>query len=116
MAYLERAFDASDAPTRLERTMDVDVRTYLPEDLLVKVDIATMAHGLEGRSPFLDHHLMEYAASLPARFKLRGGEKKHLLRVLARRRLPAPLLTLPKKGFGVPIDHWFAHELLRVRP
>ena len=55
---------------------NVDVTTYLPDDLLVKVDIATMAHGLEGRSPLLDHHVMEYAARLPARFKVRGGEQE----------------------------------------
>ncbi len=111
VALIEQAFDASDAPTTLERTLNVDVVTYLPDDLLVKVDIATMAHGLEGRSPFLDHHLMEYAARLPARFKVRGREKKWILRQLARRRLPAALVTLPKKGFGVPIDHWFRGEL-----
>ena len=111
VAVLERAFDASDAPTSLERTLNVDVVTYLPDDLLVKVDIATMAHGLEGRSPLLDHHVMEYAARLPARFKVRGGEKKWLLRQLARKRLPPSLVNLPKKGFGVPIDHWFRGEL-----
>jgi asparagine synthase (glutamine-hydrolysing) len=111
VTVLERAFAASDAPTALERTVSVDVATYLPDDLLVKVDIATMAHALEGRSPLLDHHLMEFAARLPARFKLRNGEQKFLLRQLARRRLPAPLVGLPKKGFGVPIDHWFRGEL-----
>ena len=111
VTVLERAFAASDAPTALERTVSVDVTTYLPDDLLVKVDIATMAHALEGRSPLLDHHVMEYAARLPARFKLRNGEQKFLLRQLARRRLPTPLVGLPKKGFGVPIDHWFRGEL-----
>ncbi len=111
VAVLERAFAASDAPTALERTVSVDVATYLPDDLLVKVDIATMAHALEGRSPLLDHHVMEYVARLPARFKLRNGEQKFLLRQLARRRLPPSLVGLPKKGFGVPIDHWFRGEL-----
>ena len=110
-AYLEAAFAASDATTLVERTMDLDVHTYLPEDLLVKVDIATMAHGLEGRSPFLDHELMQFAAALPAHLKLRGAEQKFLLRRLAERRLPATLLTLPKKGFGVPIDRWFREDL-----
>ena len=110
-AYLEAAFAASDATTLVERTMDLDVHTYLPEDLLVKVDIATMAHGLEGRSPFLDHELMQFAASLPAHLKLRGAEQKFLLRRLAERRLPPTLLTLPKKGFGVPIDRWFREDL-----
>ena len=108
---LERAFAASDADNQLERTLDVDVNTYLPDDLLVKVDIATMAHGLEGRSPFLDHLLMEFAASLPPDLKLRGTEKKYLLRRLAARRLPPALLKLPKKGFGVPIESWFRGEL-----
>ena len=111
VTVLERAFAASDAPTALERTVSVDVATYLPDDLLVKVDIATMGHALEGRSPLLDHHVMEYAARLPARFKLRNGEQKVLLRQLARRRLPTPLVRLPKKGFGVPVDHWFRGEL-----
>ena len=108
---IEQAFAASDAEHRLERTLDVDVNTYLPDDLLVKVDIATMAHGLEGRSPFLDHRLMEFAASLPPNLKLRGTQKKYLLKRLAADRLPPALLKLPKKGFGVPIDHWFRGEL-----
>ena len=110
-ALLDEVFDASDAADLVERAMDADVHTYLPDNLLVKVDIATMAHGLEGRSPFLDHELMEFAATLPAALKLRGGEKKLLLRRLAERRLPARLLTLPKKGFAVPINQWFRTEL-----
>ena len=109
--WIERAFAASDASNQLERTLDVDVNNYLPDDLLVKVDIATMAHGLEARSPFLDHRLMEFAATLPPELKLRGTEKKYLLRRLATERLPSHLLTLPKKGFGVPIDGWFRGEL-----
>lgn len=110
-AVLEAAFASSDAADLVERILDADVRTYLADDLLVKVDIATMAHGLEGRAPFLDHELMEFAAALPTRLKVRGGEKKRLLRRLAARRLPSELLALPKKGFGVPIDHWFRAEL-----
>lgn len=108
---LENGFAASDATTLLEKTLDVDVQNYLPDDLLVKVDIATMAHGLEGRSPFLDHRLMEFAATLSPSYKLRGTEKKYLLRRLAERRLPSELLKLPKKGFGVPIDYWFRDEM-----
>lgn len=104
-------FASSDAPTLVERGIDSDVRSYLPDDLLVKVDVATMAHGLEGRSPFLDHELMEFAARLPLNLKLRGRVQKYLPRRLARKRLPAGLLSLPKKGFGVPIDHWFRKDL-----
>lgn len=104
-------FASSDAPTLVERGIDADVRSYLPDDLLVKVDVATMAHGLEGRSPFLDHELMEFAARLPLNLKLRGRVQKYLPRQLATKRLPAELLSLPKKGFGVPIDHWFRKDL-----
>ncbi len=110
-ALLDEVFSSSDATDLVERILDADVRTYLADDLLVKVDIATMAHALEGRSPFLDHELMEFAAALPSALKVRGGEKKRLLRRLAAKRLPEQLLSLPKKGFGVPIDHWFRHEL-----
>lgn len=110
-ALVDALFDSSDAPTLAEQSIDADVRSYLPDDLLVKVDIATMAHGLEGRSPFLDHELMEFAAGLPLELKLRGRVQKFLLRKLAARRLPPALQMLPKKGFGVPIDHWFRHEL-----
>jgi asparagine synthase (glutamine-hydrolysing) len=110
-ARLDQIIGSSDGTDLVERLLDADVHTYLPDDLLVKVDIATMAHALEGRSPFLDHELMEFAATLPVRFKVQGGEKKVLLRRLAASRLPARLLTMPKKGFGVPIDHWFRGEL-----
>ena len=74
------SYAASDAPDFIDATLDVDVNNYLPDDLLVKVDIATMAHGLEARSPLLDHPLMEFAASLPSGMKLNGGIKKHILK------------------------------------
>jgi len=111
LALLEAAVAASDAPTDLERVAHADVALYLPDDLLVKMDIASMAHSLEVRSPFLDHHVMEFAASLPARMKLRGRTQKYLLRRAMRGLLPAPILRRPKMGFAVPIDHWLRHEL-----
>ncbi len=104
-------FRGSQASEFLDATLGVDVHTYLPDDLLVKVDIATMAHGLEARSPFLDHELMAFAATLPVDLKLRGGTQKYLLKQLARTLLPAPLIDRPKQGFGVPIDVWFRREL-----
>ena len=88
-----------------------DVMTYLPNDLLVKVDIATMAVSLEARSPFLDHHLIEFAASLPAKLKLRGLTTKYLLKRVLEKLLPAENLNRRKMGFGVPIGHWFRGEL-----
>jgi asparagine synthase (glutamine-hydrolysing) len=88
-----------------------DIMTYLPNDLLVKVDIATMAVSLEARSPFLDHHVVEFAASLPEKFKLRGLTTKYLLKRMLRKLLPAENLNRRKMGFGVPIGHWFRGKL-----
>lgn len=88
-----------------------DIMTYLPNDLLVKVDIATMAVSLEARSPFLDHHVIEFAASLPEKLKLRGLTTKYLLKKVLRKLLPAENLDRRKMGFGVPIGHWFRGRL-----
>ena len=88
-----------------------DIHTNLPDDLLVKVDVATMAHGLEARSPFLDHELMAFAASIPAAQRMRGLKTKALLKSAMASRLPPETLRQPKRGFGVPIEHWLRHEL-----
>lgn len=88
-----------------------DLNTYLPNDLLVKVDIATMAVSLEARSPFLDHHLIEFAASLPEKLKLRGMTTKYILKQVLKKLLPAENLDRRKMGFGVPIGHWFRGKL-----
>jgi asparagine synthase (glutamine-hydrolysing) len=95
----------------VDRVLEVDVETYLADDLLVKADIATMAHSLEGRSPFLDHELMEFAASVPPELKLHGMERKVLLRRALRAWLPDAVLDRPKMGFGVPLGAWFRGEL-----
>jgi asparagine synthase (glutamine-hydrolysing) len=108
---LLEAFSGSDADDFVDAMLDVDVNTYLPDCLLVKVDIATMAHGLEGRSPLLDHELMEFVATLPADLKRRGPEGKYLLRRAVRDLLPADILDRKKMGFGVPLDHWFRRDL-----
>ncbi|MEX1997123.1 MAG: asparagine synthase (glutamine-hydrolyzing) [Candidatus Andersenbacteria bacterium] len=90
----------------------VDINTYLPDDLLVKVDIATMAVALEGRSPFLDHEFLELSASIPANLKLRGlNTKKYILKQALHDILPDEVLYRPKKGFGVPIGTWFRSDL-----
>jgi asparagine synthase (glutamine-hydrolysing) len=85
--------------------------TYLPNDLLVKVDIATMAVSLEARSPFLDHHVIEFAASLPEQLKLRRLTTKYLLKKVLRQLLPSENLDRRKMGFGVPIGHWFRGKM-----
>lgn len=96
----------------LDRVLAADIATYLPDDLLVKVDIASMAHGLEVRSPFLDHELLELTAAMPPELKLRGHDKKWLLKRIARRLLPAQCVDRPKAGFAVPLEHWFRGALL----
>jgi len=109
--HLLHTYATTDAYDFVDATMHVDVETYLPGDILVKVDIATMAHGLEARCPLLDHSLMEFAASLPPRLKLRGEEKKYLLRKAARQLVPDVLLDRPKRGFAVPLSRWFRGPL-----
>ena len=110
-ALIREAYARSDANDMVDATLDVDVNTYLPEDLLVKMDIATMANSLEARSPFLDHQFMEFCASLPSEFKLGGLVKKRVLKRALRGVIPDEIIDRPKMGFGVPIDHWFRHEL-----
>ncbi|HJT68233.1 MAG TPA: asparagine synthase (glutamine-hydrolyzing) [Pyrinomonadaceae bacterium] len=88
-----------------------DQMTYLPNDLLVKVDIASMAVSLEARSPFLDHHVIEFAASLPQDLKLRRLTSKYLLKKVLRKFLPAENLNRGKMGFGVPVGHWFRGQM-----
>jgi asparagine synthase (glutamine-hydrolysing) len=88
-----------------------DVGSYLPEDLLVEMDIATMANSLEARSPILDHKVMEFAARLPIDFKLRGTTLKYLLKKVARPFLPPGLFDRRKMGFGVPVGRWMRNEL-----
>lgn len=100
-------FEQVAASSLLDRLLGVDTMSYLPDDLLVKVDRATMAHGLEARSPFLDHQLLEFCAALPTKYKARGGVSKYLLKAVMKDRLPSSVLQRPKMGFGVPIDQWF---------
>ncbi len=98
-------------PTAVDAMLEVDTTTYLPDDLITKIDIATMAHSLEARSPFLDHELMELAASIPAQYKVRGSQKKWILREALRPWLSDELLDRPKQGFSVPLSDWFRGEL-----
>jgi asparagine synthase (glutamine-hydrolysing) len=108
---LDQAFAESRARSDVGRLMDVDVQTYLPGDLLAKVDITTMACSLEARSPFLDQHLMEWAAGLPGRLKVRSRTTKFLLKHAMTPWLPSDLITRRKQGFGVPLASWLRTEL-----
>lgn len=106
---LERWFAQS--PSYVGGAGWTDIHTYLPDDLLVKVDVASMAHGLEARSPLLDHELMEWAARIPASQKIANGETKAILKSAMEPYLPREILYRPKMGFGVPIDHWLKAEM-----
>ena len=88
-----------------------DLHTYLPDDLMVKVDVASMAHGLETRSPLLDHVLLEWALSIPAEVRMAGGRTKALLKSAMAPYLPRELIHRKKMGFGCPIDEWLRNEL-----
>lgn len=105
-------FLESGSANRTEQAVYADFVTYLPEDLLAKVDIATMSVSLEGRSPFLDHILLELSAKIPFNLKLKGlNDKKYILKEALRGLVPDEVMDRPKMGFGVPIDHWFRNEL-----
>jgi asparagine synthase (glutamine-hydrolysing) len=93
------------------RTTAADFLTYLPCDILTKVDIATMAYGLEARCPFLDQELVRFAAKMPIDWKLRGSRGKRILTETFGDLVPPSLVGRPKMGFGVPLDHWFRNEL-----
>ena len=113
-AWIERAWSDSLAPGQIDRMLDVDVGTCLPGDLLVKMDIATMAYSVEARSPFLDHELMEFAASLPEDLKLSGTDGKRILKSALRGWLPDEVLDRRKMGFGVPLARWFREDLAHL--
>jgi asparagine synthase (glutamine-hydrolysing) len=102
---------ASDGTTVTERLLDVDTQTYLPDDLLVKMDVATMAHSLEARSPLLDQEFMEMAASLPSNGKLSLRSTKRLFKEALRDWLPHEVIDRRKMGFSVPLAEWFRGEL-----
>ncbi|MDQ4121003.1 MAG: asparagine synthase (glutamine-hydrolyzing) [Acidobacteriota bacterium] len=95
----------------VDATLLTDIMTYLPNDLMVKADIATMAVSLEGRSPFLDHKVIEFAASLPADLKIRSTETKSLLKKAASRLVPPEVIYRRKMGFDVPVASWFRTSL-----
>ena len=101
----------ADTPDFLSRMQYLDIKTYLADDICVKVDRASMAVSLEVRAPLLDHRFMELAARIPARLKLRNGSGKYIFKKAIRPMLPPRIVDRPKQGFGVPVAEWFRGEL-----
>jgi len=108
---VEQPYLASDAEDEVNRLLDLDVQTYLTDELLVKVDIASMAHSLEVRSPLLDHRFMTVAASLPGSWKVDGRRTKKIFKDALVPWLPQHILERRKRGFGAPLAEWFQREL-----
>jgi asparagine synthase (glutamine-hydrolysing) len=111
--YAMAAWAEADGAHDLDRALQAGIETYLPDDLLVKMDIASMAHSLEARSPLLDHRVLEFAARLPAPLKMRGMETKPLLKAYAERLVPSSVVYRPKQGFSIPHSDWLRGALRR---
>jgi asparagine synthase (glutamine-hydrolysing) len=110
-ANFERQFDLPVSRQRLDHLLYLDSKTYLPGDILVKVDRMSMANSIETRAPLLDHRLIEFAQTIPASLKLRGLETKYIFKRAVAGLVPDEILHRPKQGFDVPIRHWFNREL-----
>jgi asparagine synthase (glutamine-hydrolysing) len=101
------AWESCPQPNLIDRTLQFYTKLYLQDDILVKIDRATMMHGLEARAPFLDLDLINFARRIPSAWKFRHGETKYILKKALEPVLPADVLYRKKKGFGVPIGAWF---------
>jgi len=112
--FLSERFSMMENLHPVDSFMAIDFLLNMHDDMLVKMDIATMAHGLEGRNPFLDQRIIEWAASLPPEIKLKGKNTKPILRELSKRYLPAPLVNTPKRGFEIPLIRWLREDLFQM--
>jgi len=108
---LEDLFNQTPSLQSIDQLLAVDIASYLPDDLLVKVDMASMAHALEVRSPFLDHKLLELTASMPTKLKRKGNNGKILLKHIAKDLLPNNIIKQKKRGFGIPREQWLRGSL-----
>jgi len=111
MSVLQHHYDRAGTEDQLSRIQYVDVKTYLPDDILAKVDRASMAVSLEVRAPLLDHKLMERAAMIPSSLKLKGKTGKYIFKKAIASQVPIDVIERRKQGFAVPLNHWFRNEL-----
>jgi len=111
LSYFKKIFLQTEFLHPIEKAMNCDMHFYLPYDLLVKVDIATMIHSLEGRSPFLDYRLVELAASTNINYKFHKGIQKYLLKRFITKKMPSYDINRKKYGFGIPLGHWLRGDL-----
>lgn len=95
----------------IDKIMAIDYKTYQLDDILTKVDRATMSVSLEGREPFLDHRIIEFVSQLPSRYKIKDGNKKYILKSIVHDYIPKELMDRPKMGFSIPLNEWFGDEL-----
>jgi asparagine synthase (glutamine-hydrolysing) len=112
--YIQKLFNEAEKKNIkhwLDRALFVDFNSYLPDDLLVKTDIASMAHALEVRVPFLDHEFLELTSQIPAELKLKGFKPKYILKKAAEKILPREIVYRKKQGFAVPLSRWFRQDL-----
>lgn len=122
LTYVDQVFPVLRGFDNVQKMMLIDSISYLPDDILVKLDRAAMAVSLEGRVPFLDHRVVEFAWRMPQSLKLKDGVGKWILRQVLYKYVPKELVERPKMGFGIPIDSWlrgplreWAEELLNER-
>ena len=113
-AITTQFYQSSDAPDHLSKILYTDMKTYLPGDILVKVDRMSMANSLEVRAPILDYTLMEFAATIPAKYKYKNGEKKYILKEAFKDDLPDEILYRKKMGFSVPLAEWIRGEIKQL--
>lgn len=109
--HITSYYQKANGPDHLSKILYTDLKLLLPGDFLVKVDRMSMAHSLEVRSPLLDYRLVEFAATIPSKYKLYGNQKKYILKNSLSRILPEGILSRKKHGFESPINNWFRHEL-----
>jgi len=110
-SVLEKFYKENKLPDLISALQYLDIKTYLPEDILVKVDRATMASSLEARVPLLDHRLLEFLARVLVNYKINGKTSKWILREAIKDWLPPKFLDRPKHGFTVPLAYWFRNNL-----